>query len=77
MDMNKISVPRKELTDVMNDSSKVLVESIQIAIPTCYCREPGLGWQVHKANLGIQVGSLLSTSEASPLFANVYACAIG
>lgn len=42
VDMDEIAVPRKELADVVNDSSEVLVEGFQIAIPTCYCCKPSL-----------------------------------
>jgi hypothetical protein len=34
VDMDEIAVPRKELADIVNDSSEVLVEGFQIAIPT-------------------------------------------
>jgi len=42
VDMDEIAMPRKELADVVNDSSEVLVEGFQIAIPTCYCCKPSL-----------------------------------
>jgi hypothetical protein len=42
VDMDEIAVPRKELADVVNDSSEVLVEGFQIAIPTCYCCKSSL-----------------------------------
>ena len=43
VNMDEIAVPRKELANVVNDSSEVLVEGFQIAVPTCYCFKPSLG----------------------------------